>query len=71
MPTDVVDNIVESIFYGECNDAKQILLDGPDKFRNSDYVKSKWIKERQSLTIDWKRKRKYAQTRIQKRMKLR
>ena len=33
--------------------------------------KEAWAKERLALTLDWKRKRKHAQTRIQKRMKLR
>jgi len=30
-----------------------------------------WTKERHALTVDWKRKRKHAETRIQKRMKMR
>ncbi|KAL3911146.1 MAG: hypothetical protein SGILL_007398 [Bacillariaceae sp.] len=33
--------------------------------------KEEWIRERHSLTLDWKRKRKYAMSRIQKRLKTR
>ena len=38
---------------------------------NESEDKEAWTKERLALTLDWKRKRKHAQTRIQKRMKLR
>jgi hypothetical protein len=38
---------------------------------NEEADKEAWSKERQTLTLDWKRKRKHAQGRIQKRMKIR
>jgi len=38
---------------------------------NEEDDKEAWAKERLALTLDWKRKRKHAQTRIQKRMKMR
>jgi hypothetical protein len=53
-----------------CNDGSRIMH-GLEGFRNDAQVKEKWNKERQTLTMDWKRKRKHAQSRIQKRMKLR
>jgi hypothetical protein len=42
-----------------------------DGFRNDDEIKQIWIKERYGLTQDWKRKRKYAQSRMQKKRKYR
>ena len=53
-----------------CNDGARIMQD-PEGFRNDDRDKAAWGRERQTLTMDWKRKRKYAVTRIQKRMKAR
>ena len=69
LATRIVDQLVESQFYGQ-NDGAAIL-DNPDGFRTSDQVQQQWLKQRQGLTLDWKRKRKHAQSRIQKRMKLR
>jgi len=56
-------------FFG-CNDGFRIMRD-VDVFRNDHTERATWNRERQSLTLDWKRKRKYAITRIQKRMKTR
>ena len=46
-------------------------LPPPRPFQYDDQDKQIWLKERETLTLDWKRKRKYAMTRIQKRMKFR
>jgi len=54
-------------FFG-CNDGFRIMRD-VDGFKNDHKERATWNRERQSLTLDWKRKRKYAITRIQKRMK--
>jgi hypothetical protein len=42
-----------------------------ERFQYDDKEKQIWLKERETLTMDWKRKRKYAMTRINKRMKVR
>jgi hypothetical protein len=44
-----------------------------DSVRRQDGVDDRevWNRERHSLTLDWKRKRKYAMSRIQKRLKIR
>ncbi|VEU39937.1 unnamed protein product [Pseudo-nitzschia multistriata] len=52
------------------NDGARIMKD-PEGFRRDEKEKTEWNRERQTLTLDWKRKRKYAVTRIQKRMKTR
>ena len=49
----------------------QYIMDDLEGFKTDDNIKEQWNKERQTLTLDWKRKRKYAMSRIQKRMKLR
>lgn len=56
-------------FY-EANDGRKIMED-IDAFRNDPDVKESWKKERYNLTLDWKRKKKHAQSRIQKRVKIR
>ncbi len=56
-------------FFG-CNDGIRIMQN-PQEFMNDEKERAKWNNERQTLTLDWKRKRKYAITRIQKRMKVR
>ena len=53
-----------------CNDGVRIMQN-PLEFTNDDKERATWNCERQSLTLDWKRKRKYAITRIQKRIKFR
>lgn len=47
------------------------IREDPQGFLRDDAVKQQWKKERHSLTLDWKRKRKYAQSRMQKKMKFR
>ena len=56
-------------FFG-CNDGARIMQN-PQEFMNDEKERAEWNSERQTLTLDWKRKRKYAVTRIQKRMKVR
>jgi hypothetical protein len=51
------------------NDGLRVMED-LERFRNDAEDKEAWKRERQTLTLDWKRKRKYAITRIQKRVKL-
>jgi len=53
-----------------CNNGVRIMQH-PHEFINDENDKALWNRERQTLTLDWKRKRKYAVTRIQKRMKVR
>ena len=45
------------------------IMNDLEGYHNDEQVKQKWLKERNTLTLDWKRKRKYAQTRIAKRKK--
>jgi hypothetical protein len=54
-------------FFG-CNNGLYIMRN-VDGFKKDDRERAEWNRERQSLTLDWKRKRKYAINRIQKRMK--
>ena len=54
-------------FFG-CNNGLNIMRN-VDGFKKDDRERAEWNRERQSLTLDWKRKRKYAINRIQKRMK--
>lgn len=56
-------------FFG-CNNGIRIM-ENPEEFKNDEKERVEWNNERQTLTLDWKRKRKYAITRIQKRMKVR
>jgi hypothetical protein len=56
-------------FFGY-NEGERIMKDLED-FRSDGEVKEHWIKQRQTLTLDWKSKRKHAMSRIQKRMKFR
>mmetsp|Transcript_12916 Transcript_12916/g.20792 ORF Transcript_12916/g.20792 Transcript_12916/m.20792 type:complete len:284 (-) Transcript_12916:67-918(-) len=66
-PDKDLEGYVDAFF--SCNEGERILAD-PDGFRNDDKEREAWKRERQSLTLDWKRKRKYAMTRIQKRVKI-
>mmetsp|Transcript_91844 Transcript_91844/g.186983 ORF Transcript_91844/g.186983 Transcript_91844/m.186983 type:complete len:101 (-) Transcript_91844:221-523(-) len=68
IPEEDLQNYVDN-FFG-CNNGVRIL-ENPEGFMNDDRERSLWNQERQTLTQDWKRKRKYAVTRIQKRMKIR
>lgn len=47
------------------------IADNPEGFRHDEDIKHRWKEERYTLTLDWKRKKKYAQTKIQKKMKFR
>jgi hypothetical protein len=55
-------------YYFKHNDGERIIKD-PEGWRNDPIVKEKWIKERFTLTQDWKRKRKYALSKKQKRLR--
>ena len=68
LPDSVVDHYYNKFF--ELNDGLAILQD-PDGFRNDEAVKADWHKERHDLTQDWKRKRKFALSRLQKNNKFR
>ncbi len=59
----------ESSFF-TINDGIKIMKD-VESFKRDPEVTEAWKKERHTLTMDWKRKRKYAQSRIQKKMKIR
>jgi hypothetical protein len=67
-PSEVVDEFYNKFF--ELNDGIAIQ-ENPDGFRNNEEVKAAWKEERYTLTQDWKRKRKYAQSRLQKKYKFR
>lgn len=68
LPTDLVDQFKTAFF--RLHDGETIRED-PEGFRTDARVKSDWLKQRQSLTLDWKRKKKFAQSRLQKKMKFR
>jgi hypothetical protein len=67
-PDKVLDSYV-SLFFS-MNDGKRMAED-PEGFDRDESVKEQWNKERQALTLDWKRKRKHAVVRLQKRKKFR
>lgn len=69
MPADKVLDCYYKKFF-ELNDGLSIIQD-PKKFLTDEVVKRKWDEERKALTQDWKRKRKYAQTRIERNNKFR
>jgi len=66
------DNVLDCYYkkFFELNDGLSIIQD-PQKFLTDEVAKSTWDEERKALTQDWKRKRKYAQTRIQRNNKFR
>jgi hypothetical protein len=68
LPDSIVKHYYNKFF--ELNDGLAIQQD-PDGFRNDETVKADWHKERHALTQDWKRKRKYALSRLQKNNKFR
>ena len=68
LPDSAVDHYYNKFF--ELNDGLAIQRD-PDGFRNDEAVKADWHKERHALTQDWKRKRKFALSRLQKNNKFR
>jgi hypothetical protein len=67
-PEDVLNEYVDAFL--SMNEGSRIVQD-PQGFLHDEGVKRQWSKERQTLTLDWKRKRKYAQSRMQKKMKFR
>jgi len=67
-PEDTLDGYTSEFF--RMNEGDRILQD-PQGFLRDEGVKQQWKKERHALTLDWKRKRKYAQSRMQKKMKFR
>jgi hypothetical protein len=67
LPDKDLQKYVDNFF--SCNDGARIMQ-YPEEFMNDEKDRAAWNAERQTLTLDWKRKRKYAMTRIQKRMKV-
>ena len=67
-PEDALDGYVNSFF--AMNEGSRILED-PRGFLRDDSIKQRWKNERHALTLDWKRKKKYAQSRMQKKMRFR
>ena len=55
-------------FYCDFNEGARMMND-LEGWRNDPSVKERWMKERFALTQDWKRKRKYAMSKKQKRFK--
>lgn len=68
IPKDALEKYQSGFF--ACNEGSRIMED-LEGFKYNEQVKEQWKLERQTLTLDWKRKRKHAQSRIQKRMKIR
>lgn len=68
VPQETLTAFVKSFF--EMNEGLYIV-ENPEGFRHDEDIKSSWKEERYSLTLDWKRKKKYAQSQIQKKMKFR
>ena len=62
---DMLNEMVHNFYY-KINDGERILSD-VDGWRNDPSVKEKWLKERLALTQDWKRKKKFALSKKQKR----
>lgn len=62
-----LDDYVHRFFY-KLNDGERIIRD-LQGWRNDPAVKERWMKERFTLTQDWKRKRKYALSKKQKRLR--
>lgn len=58
-----LDALVEDFY--SLNDGQRIL-EGLDGFRNDEKLAEQWKKDRRVLTLDWKRKRKYALSRRHK-----
>ena len=64
-PNESMLNEMVHSFY-KMNDGERIMND-VDEWRNDPSVKDKWLKERLALTQDWKRKKKFALSKQQKR----
>jgi hypothetical protein len=67
-PVDTLEKYQSGFF--ACNEGDRIMQD-VEGFRKDEVEREEWQKERQTLTLDWRNKRKHAQSRIQKRMKIR
>lgn len=65
-PPEVIDEYVSRFYH--MDDGARILQD-PEGYRNDERVKEEWNKERKALTLDWKRKHKYAQSKKKNRMR--
>ena len=65
-PEDVLDELEQSFFH--MNEGKQILEDY-EAMKADPESQSAWQEERKTLTLDWKRKQKFALSRKQKRRK--
>ncbi|KAL3928384.1 MAG: hypothetical protein SGBAC_012677 [Bacillariaceae sp.] len=57
----------EADFFG--HNYGRSIIDDLRAFQNDQDDREQWLRERQSLTLDWKRKRKLAMSRIQKRVR--
>jgi len=67
-PEQDIQSFVDNFF--SCNSGFRTTHD-VDSFRGNDHKgREEWNRERLTLTLDWKRKRKYAVTRIHKRIKI-
>jgi hypothetical protein len=69
-------NFPQTTLKGYVNDFFELnegsyMADNPEGFRHDEEIKHRWKEERHTLTLDWKRKKKYAQAKIQKKMKFR
>jgi hypothetical protein len=68
LPGDVLESYQCTFF--SLNDGN-IIMEDVDGYRRDEGVKEQWNHERQTLTLDWKRKRKFAQSRMEKKWKFR
>lgn len=66
LPEDVLDELEQSFFH--MNEGKEILEDY-ESMKADPESQSAWQEERKTLTLDWKRKQKFALSRKQKRRK--
>ena len=66
LPEDVLDELEQSFFH--MNEGKQILEDY-ESMKADPESQSAWQEERKTLTLDWKRKQKFALSQKQKRRK--
>ena len=67
-PAETLNTYVDKFF--QMNEGLYIA-ENPNGFRQDEEIKQRWKEERYTLTLDWKRKKKYAQSKIHKKMKFR
>ena len=67
-PAEALRTYVEKFF--QMNEGLYIA-ENPEGFRQDEEIKQQWKEERYTLTLDWKRKKKYAQSKMHKKMKFR